>query len=270
MLLLRVTSNNDRPAASSLLLDSYSAYRAYSLRKLRTAYAGNCIRVRRSSDNAEQDIGFSGNYLDTASLLSFIGVNSGYITTVYDQSANAVNRVQTLAVRQPRIVNAGALDLEGSFTKINFYNSSSMLLHNAGYMPSSASYSFFNVYKRTTNTSVLYVGGTNQFAWVSNPGDGASAFGQLTNGSNYNNGNSITTTTRAQVVTALPTNTLLAHSCTNYTIGSWSNAWWFGGYNIVGGGFDWQGSYLEEIIFQGNSAADVAAITTNQKTYYGL
>lgn len=269
MLELGVTSNN-LTQASPLILDSLSAYRAYSLRKLRTAYAGSCIRVRRSSDNSELDIGFVSDYLDTAALLSFCGVGSGYITVVYDQSANAANRIQTLTVRQPRIVNAGALDLEGAKAKINFYNSSSMLQHSTGYMPSSAAYSFFNVYKRTTNTSLLYAGGTNQFAFVSNPGDSGSPYGQFTNGSNYNNGALITLNTRAQVVTALPTNTLLTHSCTNYTIGAWSNAWWFGGYNNVGGGFDWQGSYMEEIIFQGNQASLVTQITNDQKTYYGL
>ena len=41
------------------LLDLYpSAAAAYSVRKLRAAYTGNAIRVRRSSDNTEQNIGF--------------------------------------------------------------------------------------------------------------------------------------------------------------------------------------------------------------------
>lgn len=62
--------------APSLLLDTYiNAAVAYSLRKLRTAYTGSSIRVRRSSDNAEQDIAFSGNDLDTTSLLDFVGYN---------------------------------------------------------------------------------------------------------------------------------------------------------------------------------------------------
>src|ERR1035437_266792 len=64
---------------------------AYSLRKLRTAYAGALIRVRRSSDNAEQDISPSGSGcgpLDTAALTTFIGVNSGFVKTWYDQSGN--------------------------------------------------------------------------------------------------------------------------------------------------------------------------------------
>jgi len=41
---------------------------AYSLRKLRSAYTGSAIRVRRSSDSTEQDIGFVNNELDTVSL----------------------------------------------------------------------------------------------------------------------------------------------------------------------------------------------------------
>jgi hypothetical protein len=61
---------------STLLLDLYpNAALAYSLRKLRTAYSGSAIRVRRSFDDAEQDIGFSSNDLDTAGLIDFIGYN---------------------------------------------------------------------------------------------------------------------------------------------------------------------------------------------------
>ncbi len=61
---------------SNLLLDLYpNAAVAYSLRKLRTAYTGSAIRVRRSSDNAEQDIAFVGNDLDTQTMLDFVGYN---------------------------------------------------------------------------------------------------------------------------------------------------------------------------------------------------
>lgn len=103
----------------NLLLDVYpSASVAYSLRKLRTAYTGNCIRVRRSNDNSEQDIGFSGNDLDTSSLSSFVGANNGFVTTWYDQSGNAKNATQATAANQPRIVNAGTIDTVNSKTAI--------------------------------------------------------------------------------------------------------------------------------------------------------
>lgn len=50
-----------------------NAAAAYSLRKLRTAYTGSAIEVRRSSDLAVQDIGFDrfGN-LDTTALTTFV------------------------------------------------------------------------------------------------------------------------------------------------------------------------------------------------------
>lgn len=86
------------------------ALAAYSISQvLRNAYSGSLIRVRRSSDNTEQDIGASGGLLDIVSLLSFCGVGNGFITTVYDQSGNSHNLVQTTTANQPQIVTSGAL-----------------------------------------------------------------------------------------------------------------------------------------------------------------
>lgn len=81
----------------------------HSLRKL-ISTATTAIRVRRSSDNAEQDIGFTGDALDTAALASFVGANSAYVTTFYDQTGNGYPKTQTTAANQPRIVNAGVYD----------------------------------------------------------------------------------------------------------------------------------------------------------------
>lgn len=80
-----------------------------SLKKL-ISTATVAIRVRRSSDSAEQDIGFSGNSLDTTSLASFVGSDSAYITTFYDQTGSGYHLTQATASKQPRIVNAGAYD----------------------------------------------------------------------------------------------------------------------------------------------------------------
>lgn len=109
----------------SLLLDSISvqASAAYSLRKLRAGYSGACIRVRRSSDNSELDIGFAGaGVLDTATLLSFVGAGNGFVTTWYDQSGNSKNATQTTASLQPAICLSGVLQktTNGSFAAINY------------------------------------------------------------------------------------------------------------------------------------------------------
>ena len=85
------------------------AAHAYALRRLSDAYRGPLINVRRSSDNATQDIYARGDgWLDTAALMAFVGAGSGSIATWYDQ-AGGNNLVQAGTGSQPVIVNAGAL-----------------------------------------------------------------------------------------------------------------------------------------------------------------
>jgi hypothetical protein len=126
-------------AAASLLLDLYpSASVAYSLRKLRTAYTGSAVRVRRSSDNTEQDIGFVADELDTASLLAFCGVGNGFVQTWYDQSGNANNAIQTTAASQPIIVLSGAIQIQNNSNCINFTASNLNFLNLTYYLSGSA------------------------------------------------------------------------------------------------------------------------------------
>lgn len=103
---------------------SPSAQGAYSLRKLRCAYSGFAIQVRRSSDNATQDIGFTVNGdLDTASLKTFVGVgNSGFVSIWYDQSGNNRHATQATTGLQPRIINAGVIEKNSSNRPSIFFN----------------------------------------------------------------------------------------------------------------------------------------------------
>tara|TARA_B100000900_G_C20554548_1_gene706223 strand:- start:422 stop:1267 length:846 start_codon:yes stop_codon:yes gene_type:complete len=96
---------------ASLLLDEYGANitAAYSLRKLRTAYTGSAIRIRRFSDNTEQDIGFdSDGNLDTTAITSFVGSNSAAVVTWYEQSGQASNwnLTNSTTTAQPRITDS--------------------------------------------------------------------------------------------------------------------------------------------------------------------
>lgn len=81
-----------------------------SVRKVNPAYNGPCMRVRRSNDNAEQDIYFTnaGN-LDTASLQLFTGSNNAFVTKWYDQSLNAYDVEQNNNLLQPQIVSGGSI-----------------------------------------------------------------------------------------------------------------------------------------------------------------
>lgn len=96
-------------ASGSYLVDDYSPYVAYDLRKI-SSTATNCIRVRRSSDSSEQDIGFSGDDLDESALTTFCSGTDGFVTTFYDQSGNGFDATQATAANQPRIVSGGTID----------------------------------------------------------------------------------------------------------------------------------------------------------------
>jgi len=102
-------------ASCSYLLDQYSgASAAYALRKLDCDYSGSAIRVRRSSDNAESDIGFIGEYLDTVTLKAFCTNNIGTVVTWYDPSGNGRDATQPTNSAQPIIVEAG-----GAINRVN-------------------------------------------------------------------------------------------------------------------------------------------------------
>jgi hypothetical protein len=96
------------------LLDTYTgAAAAYSLRKLSSSYSGSAIRVRRASDNTEQDIGFNVfGELDTVSLTAFAGAGDAFVKTWYDQSGNSNDATQTATGSQPQIVSSGAVIVE--------------------------------------------------------------------------------------------------------------------------------------------------------------
>jgi hypothetical protein len=82
---------------------------AFSIRKVFASYNGACLRVRRSSDNTELNIGFFNNELDIITLLNFVGSGDGFVTTWYDQSGGNLHLTQTNTTAQPVIVSGGTL-----------------------------------------------------------------------------------------------------------------------------------------------------------------
>ena len=153
----------------AFLLDDYpNAAAAFSLRKLRSAYTGNCIEVRRSSDNALQNIGFVNNVLDTASLLSFVGAGSGFVRTWYDQSGNSRDYSNTTNASQPRIVNIGVLETDLGKPIIRFISANSTFLTRAGGYLEMHNHSFFNIAK-----AILPISTVKFFFSFRNSGTGA-------------------------------------------------------------------------------------------------
>ena len=96
-------------------LDAYynNAVLGFSYYKLFKSYRGYCLRVRRSSDNAEMDFGFVNGYIDVAGIVAFCGNGNGYVSVWYNQYSLGNNAIQADTTKQPRIVNNGVFDSEG-------------------------------------------------------------------------------------------------------------------------------------------------------------
>jgi hypothetical protein len=116
------------PVIDSIALTSVAPKVAYSIsRRIMSAYSGPLFRVRRSSDDAEQDIGFDVNGdVDLAALNAFVGANDGRIRTVYDQSGYARHLNQTGATLQPWVRTAGSNETVNSKLAIRFAGGQSL------------------------------------------------------------------------------------------------------------------------------------------------
>jgi len=94
---------------------------AYSLRKLRSAYNGPAINVRRSSDGAYSDIGFTAaGFLDEVTLTTFVGTATGTVSVWYDQSGNARNISNPTISEQPFIVSGGIVEKYNGVPTVRF------------------------------------------------------------------------------------------------------------------------------------------------------
>lgn len=251
-------------SANPLLLDAVTgAAAAYSLRKLRNAYAGSAVRVRRSSDNSEQDIGFSGNDFDTATFSAFVGGGSGYVATWYDQSGNGVNVLQSTAGRQPQVV----LNVQNGKAGVLFSAASSMVLTAA--LTLALPNTFISVLKQTAaSNQVPFTNGTAAFLYNFNATQGRArsnaelvfnvtitnhniAIVEFVNGVNTATVRINGTETVGTTGTAVSNGTL--------AVGAFINS------------FYWTG-YVSEFVLYGSAigATARAAADTNINTYYAI
>ena len=262
------------------LLDAYpSAAVAYSVRKLRSAYTGSAIRVRRSSDNAEQDIGFSalGN-LDTTALTSFCSGTNGFVTTWYDQSGNAVNSNQTIAAQQPQIVSSGAILQQNTKPTIVFSGFSNSLILSSNIFNNTTPKDTFCVFN-TTDTEAVIIGGFNSgFLDVFGNGvytNSTIKSSQIAAGVGVLLNSTITPSGRYLVNSKMVSgqNELFVDSISKAT--STNNQQFQDYQNRIGGdafnGGTWlDGNIQEIIIYPSNQDANRTGISTNINTYYAI
>ena len=191
--------NNLVWSSYNYILDLYptSVHHSYSLRKLRSAYGGFCLRVRRTAiTSTEVNVSFDSN--NTISLNSPITYASGtattattlgqfaaiagygtpdvgvtanqniFVVTWYDQSGNGKNPTNSTAARQPRLVNSTTADLEKSGGKVavRFVKSginSLSLADTTANINNMSSY-FVGAFVGSTGNQVGYsLGATNRF-----------------------------------------------------------------------------------------------------------
>jgi hypothetical protein len=97
-------------AGAAVPLDGFTTpTAAYGFRKLRSAYAGNAIRIRRASDNAEIDVGFlgctpfTGCPINVAAAASHCASTTCFGKTWYTQ-AGTYDLVQSTTTAQPTLI----------------------------------------------------------------------------------------------------------------------------------------------------------------------
>lgn len=79
----------------TMMLDGLTGIlHAGSVRRLRTAYSGPCMRVKNESTAVEADIGFTGNWLNTTALAAHLSGAAGTVSKMYDQSLAANDGVR--------------------------------------------------------------------------------------------------------------------------------------------------------------------------------
>jgi len=288
---LRTCLGEDLP----LNVDS-TAKAAYSLRKLSTGYSGKAIKVRSSAaGNPTQDIGFNsfGN-LDTKSLLSFVGTNSGYIDTWYDQSGNGLNLTQATTANQPRIVNAGVIDTKNGIPSVYFSGGTQNLSNmSVSGVISGSELRAFAVVDIESGSNV-----NGELVSLHKTGD-ASDYGTTTSmetlvmegslsyiGSNFNNGDIDTSWTS----TVTPTGSLFqvtsyhdassnakiflngtnAGTHTSFSLNLAPNSLMLGA-GAVGGTVSYQGYFSELVIYSSAvTSGNQSKIEHNQDHYYGI
>lgn len=252
---------------------------AYSLRKLspNSVYSGAAIRIRRSSDNTEQDINFvssSANAkIDTSALLSFVGANNGFVTTWYDQSGNNRNAYQTTGQNQPTIVVNGDIILLNNEASILFKGDLKRLIIN-NFFSAFTNLGLFNVQK-INNTS-------NQIAFVLLDGVRAVYLPWVRNGEErylagtsdiFNNG---AVSQKRQLVTFYSdSNTMYLNLDSDFKASKATVA--PTGQGSIGFGFQLaiaatsQDFYHQElIIYTTNIISEITAIETNINAYYNV
>ena len=259
----------------SALLDSYSgAAAAYSLRKLKSSYTGSAIRVRRSSDNTEMNIGFdSDGNLDTYALSSFVGTGNGFVSIWYDQSGS-YNLIQTTAANQPSIILSGSINTQNGKPVLITDGSSFMVNNSVSW--SSTTNSIFATIKLTSTrgyVAILSSVGTSNQHFVSRNVNGTGRYydsgGQEITAAALPNGfNLIGIHENTSGVTVFENGSNLVTNFAHDTVGTLTGIVVFRRDNDAGNVMRSDSGFSELVIYGTSKLSDNSVISNNINTYY--
>jgi hypothetical protein len=120
---ITIWSKRQEVTPSAALLDGYTddLVGAFAPALLVPGYSGPCMRIRRSGDNAETDIGFDGIDLDRDAIADFCSPGDGFVKTWYDQSGEGNDATRATTSMQPKIYDAATgVELENSLPALNY------------------------------------------------------------------------------------------------------------------------------------------------------
>ena len=163
-------------------IDSANCAGAYSLRKVKADYTGNAVRIRRSTDLIEVNVGFDSEgkvsvNSPVTNVVEPFGIERGstsattlggflteggtnydaFVVTWYDQSGNN-HASQTSHSYQPKIASSGALILDDNNLPVidDLGNGKFLEFSNFIYDSSDTSYSFFMKIDKQSQTTGNY------------------------------------------------------------------------------------------------------------------
>ena len=262
------------------LLDLYpGASSAYSFRKLRSAYTGNCIRAYKGG--VFLDIGFVNNYIDISTLMTFAGSGNVEIITWYDQSGNG-NDAISVPGNLPSIVVSGVLQTKNSL--VTSFHSIDKWYRSYKFAAPSTNWTYLcvaNINSTTANTIIGSDGDGFNFSGIYNTntaivvnGSGSTASVSAgTSTTNLNTTSSVYYSNNTSIfsqnnVSSSLTNMLISgNPYTNKTV---QTDYFLGRYAATLNTLNTFVGNISEFITYQNSTINANAIRSEQITYYSI
>ena len=257
-----------KEAGSLGLLDQYGgAAAAYSLRSLTLYYTGPVVRVRRSSDNADQN--FTATEVSDGTLAAWVGAgNDGFVRTWYDQSGNSSHAEQSTTSLQPRIVENGLLEESNNKPAIRFGASGTTYLVHP-FTADTTGATWFDVFR--TSDTLWSLHSTGSFAFpICHQGNNSPGLSGVVVSQVRKNASVVPVVTRADIYTTYSTGVMVLATYLLDSVAVPVSSIVLGSLGISATSFALDGLFSESIYYRSNVPASFAEIEANINAHYSI